>query len=94
MKREQFETYRESEYFNIKELEAQTGQSYTKFANVILKELVDNALDVCESSGVSPVIDVHIESTECFSITVRDNGTGITTETIDSSNSTANLVSN
>ena len=84
MKREQFETYRESEYFNIKELEAQTGQSYTKFANVILKELIDNALDACETANIAPVIDVRIEGNkDQILIVVADNGSGIDTSTID-----------
>jgi len=84
MKREQFETYRESEYFNIKELEAQTGQSYTKFANVILKELLDNALDACETANIAPMIDIRIKSNiDNILITVADNGSAIDTGTID-----------
>ena len=83
MNRTQFEIYRESEYFNIKELEAQTGQSYRKFADVMLKELVDNALDACETSGVVPEIGIHIEGFKYLSIGVSDNGNGIDTETIE-----------
>ncbi len=37
---------RAAEYFTARELEAQTGQWRTKFAAVVLKELVDNALHV------------------------------------------------
>lgn len=41
---------------------------------VLLKELSDNALDACESSGVLPQITISIED-DAF--TVTDNGPGL-----------------
>jgi hypothetical protein len=43
LKRTTFETSRAGEYFDARELQAQTGQPLQNFAAVALKELVDNA---------------------------------------------------
>ena len=40
---------------------------------MIVKELVDNALDICEEHQVAPVIEINI-STERGEIVVADNG--------------------
>jgi DNA topoisomerase VI subunit B len=52
LQRTTFETPRASEYFSSQELQAQTGQPPYRFASVVLKEIVDNALDAAESAGV------------------------------------------
>jgi len=54
MERTIFETPRAAEYFDARELQAQTGQPRYEFATVVLKELVDNALDAAETAGVAP----------------------------------------
>jgi hypothetical protein len=46
---------------------------------VVLKEMVDNAIDACEEAGIAP--EVRIKLTRS-SITVADNGPGIAPETI------------
>jgi hypothetical protein len=61
-----------------------TGQREGKFADVVVKELMDNALDACETSGVAPEITLAVE--EQFSggvvITVEDNAGGIPHDTV------------
>ncbi len=47
---------------------------------MILKELVDNALDACEETGTAPVISVKVDET---GITVTDNGSGIPQSTVE-----------
>jgi hypothetical protein len=70
-----------AEYFDKKKLEAQTGQPFDKFSDVILKELLDNALDACESMGIDPVIHIGFSTTEDrMRLCVRDNGNGISEE--------------
>jgi DNA topoisomerase VI subunit B len=47
---------------------------------VVIKELVDNALDACEETGVQPKILVRVDER---GITVIDNGPGIPSATIE-----------
>jgi DNA topoisomerase VI subunit B len=75
-----FTTSRLLDFFSEKELTAQTGHAPRQWPLVILKELVDNALDACEESGVAPEVEIMVDST---SITVVDNGGGIPAETVD-----------
>ena len=76
--RTHFQISRSAEYFDVRELQAQTGQPTHKFGEVVLKELIDNALDACESVGVEPVIHIgYAESSERMRICVSDNGNGI-----------------
>jgi DNA topoisomerase VI subunit B len=78
-----FETSRAAEYFNVRELQAQTGQPRERFATVALKELVDNALDACEIAGIAPIIGIEIAMEPgLVRITVEDNGSGIPPETV------------
>jgi hypothetical protein len=71
----------ETEYFDSKKLEAQTGQPAHKFGSVILKELIDNALDACESNNIDPAIHIGIATTaDRMRICVSDNGKGISEE--------------
>jgi DNA topoisomerase VI subunit B len=48
---------------------------------VVLKELMDNALDACEEAEVAPVISIAVKRD---SITIQDNAGGITTKVIKS----------
>ncbi len=85
LNREHFEISRAAEYFDAKELQAQTGQHANKFGAVVLKELIDNALDACESAGINPVIKIGIATTEDrMRICVSDNGKGISEAVIKS----------
>ena len=85
LNREHFEISRAAEYFDAKELQAQTGQPDHKFGEVVLKELIDNALDACESAGINPVIQIGIATTEDrMRICVSDNGNGISEAVIKS----------
>ncbi|MFA5924046.1 MAG: ATP-binding protein [Methylococcaceae bacterium] len=76
--RAHFEISRSAEYFDAKELQAQTGQPTSAFGEVVLKELIDNALDACETAGIDPVIHINIAATENrMRICVSDSGVGI-----------------
>jgi DNA topoisomerase 6 subunit A-like protein/histidine kinase/DNA gyrase B/HSP90-like ATPase len=83
LERTTFETSRAAEYFTVRELQAQTGQPRERFAAVALKELVDNALDACETAGIAPSIGIEIAmEPTVMQMTVADNGAGITPETV------------
>ena len=79
LERTTFRTSRLMEFCTRKELVAQTGHPAEEWPLVILKELVDNALDACEEAGIAPVIAIEVGSA---GITVSDNGPGIPEETI------------
>jgi DNA topoisomerase VI subunit B len=73
--RQVFTTSRELEYFSESELVTQTGYSREDWwPGVLVKELVDNGLDICEQTGVVPEISVEFAGS---SLTVTDNGPGI-----------------
>jgi len=72
--RTHFTLSRALEFFNERELVAQIGFPKSWWPIAVLKELVDNALDACESAGVPPHVEVVVEKT---SFTVRDNGPGL-----------------
>src|SRR5262249_44636399 len=52
LRRETFRTSRLLDFCSHKELIAQTGHRPDAWPLVLLKELVDNALDACEDAGV------------------------------------------
>ena len=69
---------RAAEYFSARELAAQTGQDAMAFASVVLKELIDNALDAAETAGVAPEISIFIDRHDGdLAIVVHDNGPGL-----------------
>jgi len=78
-KRETFATSRRLEFLSLPELEKQSGYTRDRWPEVIVKELVDNALDACEESGVPPEVSVEITD-RC--IVVTDNGPGMPAETV------------
>jgi DNA topoisomerase VI subunit B len=83
LERTTFEVSRASEYFDARQLSALTGVPQTEFASVCLKELVDNSLDACETSGVEPEIGIDVGGSEnAISLTVSDNGPGIPPEVV------------
>ncbi|MDP9457708.1 MAG: ATP-binding protein [Actinomycetota bacterium] len=78
-----FESSRAGEYFDARQLSALTGVPQGEFASVCLKELVDNALDACETAGGSPEISIEAGDEEgAIRLTVSDNGPGIPPEVV------------
>jgi DNA topoisomerase VI subunit B len=85
LNRTTFSASRAAEYFDARQLSTLTGVSTYEFANVILKELVDNSLDACETAGVQPEIDVTVDddgTDGAIRICVSDNGPGIPSEVV------------
>jgi len=74
LQRTAFTTDRVMEYLTEKELRMQLGYSTHLWVAVLIKELIDNALDSCENAQITPVIDVYIEPD---SFAVGDNGEGL-----------------
>ncbi len=84
LKRDIFHISRSAEYFDKNELQAQTGQPVEAFGEVVLKELIDNSLDACESAGIDPVLQIgYAFNNAQIRLMVTDNGAGISSETID-----------
>ena len=75
-----FETSRLLDFCREKELTAQTGHDPDEWPLVILKELMDNALDACEEASVAPDIHVTVASD---GISVTDNGPGMPAKTVE-----------
>lgn len=73
-----FKQSRLAEYFSAKELGMQIGGARPDWPFILVKELIDNALDATESH-TAPVITLTIE-TDRF--TVTDNGPGLPDEII------------
>src|SRR3712207_5489595 len=83
LERTTFETSRAAEYFDARQLSTLTGVPTSEFASVCLKELIDNALDACETAGVAPEIDVEVHNEQgVIELTVSDNGPGIPPEVV------------
>jgi hypothetical protein len=83
LERTTFEFSRGVEYFDVRELQTMTGQDASCFPDVILKELLDNALDAAESAGAAPNISVRLRHRgRLLLVTVRDNGSGIEPGTV------------
>jgi signal transduction histidine kinase len=74
LERSTFLTNRLLDFASEKELTAQTGHPPAEWPLVIVKELVDNALDACEEAGIAPEIGVRVGT---HGITVMDNGPGL-----------------
>src|SRR5262245_19928264 len=77
-----FQTSRLLEFFSEKELAMQIGHHRQQWPMALLKELMDNALDACETAGIAPEVTVTIER-DAFS--VQDNGPGLAVETLERS---------
>src|SRR5262245_38578968 len=69
------------EFCSERELVNQTGHYVDDWPLVVLKELMDNALDACEEAEVAPVIEVTVDP---GSITIQDNAAGFEADTIES----------
>jgi DNA topoisomerase VI subunit B len=75
-----FTTSRALEFFTESELTTQISYRKELWPLVLIKELIDNAIDACEVATTNSIeIDVQLEKD---SIVVRDNGPGITRKII------------
>jgi hypothetical protein len=74
-----FAVSRLMEFCSQRELQNQTGHSVFEWPLVVVKELLDNALDAAEEAEVPPDITVIVEPDK---IIVQDNANGIDAETI------------
>ena len=74
-----FKISRLMEFCSERELASQTGHGAYEWPLVILKELVDNALDAAEEAEVAPVISIAVTKDK---IVIEDNADGIDAETI------------
>src|SRR6516225_6762973 len=79
LSRETFKTSRLLDFCSERELTKQIGHSSDQWPLVILKELVDNAIDAAEEAGIAPVIQVEVAN---GAIIIIDNGPGIPAETV------------
>jgi DNA topoisomerase VI subunit B len=79
LERVTFKTSREVDFFSERELVTQTGHGKDEWPLVIVKELLDNALDACEEADIAPVISV---TADAGGITVSDNGPGLPETTL------------
>jgi DNA topoisomerase VI subunit B len=82
LQREFFETKRQLEYFSGKELSMQLGAAPSGWGLVLIKELVDNALDACETAGTPSDIRVTLTPD---GFTIADNGPGMSQALIERS---------
>jgi hypothetical protein len=69
------------EFCSEKELVNLIGHDAHEWPFVVLKELVDNALDEAEEAGMPPRIGIAASTADC-SISLTDNGRGLPAETI------------
>ena len=82
LQRETFELSREMEFFTERELTAQIGHNRYYWPVALLKELLDNALDACESADIAPVITADLQED---ALIVTDNGPGLPLATLEGS---------
>jgi DNA topoisomerase VI subunit B len=75
-----FTVSRLMEFCTRKELVNQTGHDVHEWSLVVVKELLDNALDHCEEAQIAPAISIEVQGDK---IIVEDNGRGIPAKTID-----------
>jgi DNA topoisomerase VI subunit B len=74
-----FQTSRLLEFFSEEELQMQIGFPKEQWPIALLKELIDNAMDACETAGVLPKIEVTVEADR---LSVRDYGPGLPMKTL------------
>ncbi len=79
LKRETFQTSRLLDFCSERELVKQIGHPVDQWPLVILKELLDNAIDAAEELDTEPVIQVEVTDK---AIVIFDDGPGIPAETI------------
>src|SRR3954466_15132116 len=82
LNREIFRVSRLLEFCSERELIAQTGHPVEDWPLVVIKELIDNAIDSAEEAGVAPQVAIAV-SRQTGEIVVEDNGPGIPAATVD-----------
>lgn len=82
LERTTFATNRALEFFSEKELQMQIGYAAPLWPVALTKELIDNALDACETTDRAPCITVTVEPD---AVTVQDNGPGLPVATLERS---------
>jgi len=70
-----FVTNRAAEFFTESELRMQIGYEKPLWPLVIVKELVDNSLDACESIEAEPKIEITLEP-DSISVAITGQGSG------------------
>jgi hypothetical protein len=74
---------RAKEYLDLGELRTMTGQPQDRFSEVLIKELVDNALDAAEKAKTAPQVSIRLKRRgKLLLLSVRDNGGGIEPDTV------------
>jgi DNA topoisomerase VI subunit B len=76
-----FRVSRLMEFCSERELQNQTGHSVYEWPLVVLKELMDNALDAAEEAEIAPVISITVGRGH---IAIQDNAGGLEPDTINS----------
>jgi hypothetical protein len=74
-----FKVSRLTEFCSERELTNQTGHWVGEWPLVVVKELIDNALDACEEAEVAPEITVVVDKDK---VVIQDNAGGIAADTI------------
>src|SRR5262249_62189787 len=69
-----FTVSRLTEFCSEKELVKQTGHAVQVWPLVVLKELMDNALDACEEDETPPEIEITVEEDGTATVTDQANG--------------------
>ena len=80
--RETFSTSRALDFFSEDELNRRMGTAISSWPLMLIKELIDNALDACEGAGIAPEVTVTVNSDF---VTVTDNGPGLASKVIEGS---------
>ena len=69
-----FSTPRAAEFLDKHNLQSQTGQHTDRFGDVVVKELLDNALDAAEATTAHPEISLTVERADgTVRMTFTDN---------------------
>jgi DNA topoisomerase VI subunit B len=76
---EVFRTPRLNDFCTLKGLTAEIGYGVADWPVVVPKELLDNAIDICDEIAVAPIVKIDVDA---GSIQVTDNGPGIDAETV------------
>jgi DNA topoisomerase VI subunit B len=77
--RQTFRTSRLLDFVSEKELVAQIGHPLAAWPMVLVKELLDNALDACEEASVAPKLVISVDDS---GLTIIDNGPGIPADVV------------
>jgi hypothetical protein len=79
-----FRTSRQLDFLSARELTLQCGYGVDAWPLVVLKELLDNALDACEEQTIAPEITVTVAGNDTVAtIEVADNGAGIPPDAVE-----------